>query len=933
MLSSSLFPRLSGICGLAASLLSFAPVSNATNVLTANRLGSRPPNSTVANVPVEKGKRPGLLLRFSCVDQTTLNNPTNVCFPMQASGAAVQVKIGSNAPLTCGTAPGAPGTCSYSIVDAFQHSNTCGPLSNQTCADTVQIVFNGTFPGITAIMYSASGLKGVSGELENLANLVTFSTENDTPATVTTEFVFDISGSMALPSVQPPVATTPTRMQALQFAAQTPFGLLNSYAIPKDEVGLVFFSTKSTPDTTAMPACGGSGSNLVAADDPAQVNPIAQQVQSAVPTFATSIGAGLQAASTCGFTRDTSGNTNKTVLLFSDGEQNTAPMVSVSTPTGVNGQVLLDGSVYDPSNSIHICPVTAGRLTAPGFTLQQQIANAACSGQNAHIRDTDQTFAQADLQTFFAQALAQMLPTDKLELVADDTGKLVRGSTAVDKFIVSANDVKTTIVLSWFGSSENDRRLPFQVKAPDGTVIDVSKRSRFARNTVFIDISFPLFQGGTEIEERGEWQLLINGAELNTQSVSYHVLVLSDNPTIVSQFSTDAPDAGTGEPIPIQVKLTDDGAPVLNAIVEAQLEGPQNSQGTMLSTAPNPASKTGGDTPSTKGQGKLDGLFVDPANASLFADKTLPTLTLSDAANIGVYSNSFKDTSAEGHYYFSIKVRGKSAVAGDFQRVFHIARFVRSKPDAGKTVFRMLSFDPQQGGGGLLTLQAIPHDALGNFLGPGYERDMHVKSSDGTAPQSPLADKLDGSYEITFKVPSVASNPSYTLEIMGTTVDTKSLSQLRNQRSGRLAAFFDLGSNVPNGALGTFFNKGFSLNAGLEYMVNSHYSFEGIFGYHHFPAVAGTAEDLYQFSADLKTYLLPGNVRPFVNAGIGGYKFHIGSAFFGGNFGGGILYTITPRIGLQGSYNFHVISGFPPVINPPSSSKFSTAQVGLRFVF
>jgi len=245
----------------------------------------------------------------------------------------------------------------------------------------------------------------------------------------------------------------------------------------------------------------------------------------------------------------------------------------------------------------------------------------------------------------------------------------------------------------------------------------------------------------------------------------------------------------------------------------------------------------------------------------------------------------------------------------------------------------MLSFDPGPKGTGLITLQAIPHDALGNFLGPGYENAMHVKSSDGTAPQNPLADKLDGSYEITFRVPSIAANPSYTLEILGTNVETKSLSDLRKQSSERFAAFLDFGANVPNGAFGTLYNKSFSFNAGLEYMLNSHLSAEGIFGYHRFPAKAGADENLYQFSVDLKAYLLPGVVRPFVNAGIGGYKYDPGSTFVGGNFGGGVLYAITPRIGLQGSYNFHVINGFPPVASPPSTSKFSTVQVGLRFVF
>jgi opacity protein-like surface antigen len=919
--------KLALVCAFALSLLLSTQAANATNVLTADRVGSKPPNSAVANVPVEKGKRPGLLFHFQCVDQMTLQNPTNVCFPIQsAASTSVQVKIGNAVPISCGTVAGAPGTCSYSFVDVFQNSNTCGPAANQPCVDTVKIVYNGDFPGFTVVQYSASGVKGINGENENLANLVSFSTMNDTAPTVSLGLVFDISGSMALPTIS---GGTLSRMQALKDATQVllaPGGIINSYALPGDKLGVAFFSTNANPDPSTC-----SGTNLVGADDPTHVNTISTLIQSQNPTFSTSIGAGLQSANLCGFVNEPAPqNANKQILLFSDGAQNTFP--NVVFPVVGNTVQIVDSlnSVTNYPANIHICPVTAGPLVAPALDLQQQIANASCSGRNAHSPNSNQTFTAAYLETYFAQSLAAILPTDKLEIVADTTGTLVRGSNAVEKFLGSANDVKMTIILSWSGGSDGERILPFQVKAPGGTVIDLTNRTTFAHNVSFTTLSFPLFQSASELGHKGEWQVTINAATVHSPSVNYHLLVMADNPTLVSDFSLVAQDVGTGEPIPVRVKLTDNGAPVLNATVQVQMMGPSNSQGNVLSNIPTPAPTGPGPDPApTKGQAKLDSIYDSPANASLFADKSLPTITLLDLANTGDYTGSFTSTFNEGHYYFTVRVRGKSGEAGDVQRAFWLVRFVRSKPDPTNTVFRLHSYLPQANGTVLVTLQAIPHDALGNFLGPGYEKDMQIKSSEGSI-ENPLDDKLDGSYEITYRLPSASSNPTFNIQIIGATVNSSTLHQLQSQTSahGKLALFFDAGGNFPNGAFGSAFSPGFSFNAGLEYIATSHFSAEGIFSYHRFPAQAGNALDLYQFSANGKAYLTSsGSLRPFVNAGIGGYKFSPGSSYVGWNFGAGLLYNLTPHWGLRGSYNFHAVN------TPGAVTEFSTIQAGIRYVF
>src|SRR5262245_17052451 len=135
--------KLGIACIVVLCLLFFRPAANATNVLTADRPGSRPPDSMVASVPLEKGKQPGLRFRFKCVDQISLVDQGNVCFPIHGGmSTVVTVKLGGGSPIVCTTTPGLPGTCSYTFEDAFQHSSTCGPANNQPCKDTVLIKYN-----------------------------------------------------------------------------------------------------------------------------------------------------------------------------------------------------------------------------------------------------------------------------------------------------------------------------------------------------------------------------------------------------------------------------------------------------------------------------------------------------------------------------------------------------------------------------------------------------------------------------------------------------------------------------------------------------------------------------------------------------------------------------------------------------------------------
>jgi opacity protein-like surface antigen len=142
------------------------------------------------------------------------------------------------------------------------------------------------------------------------------------------------------------------------------------------------------------------------------------------------------------------------------------------------------------------------------------------------------------------------------------------------------------------------------------------------------------------------------------------------------------------------------------------------------------------------------------------------------------------------------------------------------------------------------------------------------------------------------------------------------------------AVFANAGVAVPHGDFSIFFDPGFSLNTGLEYMITSQFSVEGTLGYHQFGRFFGGHTSLYQVSGNGKFYLVDesSKLRPFINGGVGLYVTDSATTHFGGNIGGGVLYELTPRFGLQGAYNFHAVSaGF--------GLRFSTVQGGVRWRF
>jgi hypothetical protein len=888
----------------ALTYLGFSAQLYAANSLIVGTLVSDPTDAQTG-VRVEKGLK-GLRVRMRWVNDLGVDQPGG--FPIGIATASVNLTInGSTNLCAANQISPAVGTCGF----------VSGPFGLTGAVDTVIVYFNGTFPVSASVQVAVSGVKAFDGTLEDINNnSISFSVGSNTPRTAESlELVFDISGSMGLP-VATADALNPSpkqRIQALKQSADELFTLMGSHAMLGDKIGQLFFSTDVT-DASPLGAAHDRQGVLV---------PLQGIVDGKNPTFSTAMGKGLNAG-VAAIGGD--GNPRKFVFIFSDGEQNTAPNIDFPVPAG--GPISVAG--VNVPNTITVCTITMGVQSAPGYALQDQMAQVGCPRTHSlFVNAESPSFAQADLDSYFADALTYVLGGDKLEIVKDINGSVTAPGTDSQKFLGNARDTAMSILLSW--DQGRELRPKLKLIAPDGTAVDLNDGKAVIGTTrAYIDLRFPLHQGGTTISPKGQWELDITPPVVmeGGGTLNYHLMVISDNETIASESTIDIRDAGTGEPIPIKVTVNDGGAPVTGATVSAILIGPDNGLGDILAKANNPSGtpNANGDLVGSAANGKLILLLQDPNFLALLKNHSLPLIVLTDPGNTGTYTGTFTNTLKEGHYQFLINIRGTSIGNGDFERARKLTVFVRPKPDPGNTGLTVVSAMTQPGGTVLVHLRATPKDRFGSFVGPDYLPVLDITCLPCTV-STPIADDLRGSYDVTYQVASAAINPTIGLVVFGQNVTQTTLNDLKHP-GGKWVASFHIGGTIPHSNL-TLLSGSVSLGGDLEYRLTNTYSLETYLGYDRFSASVGNAFSFTNLSERFKATFGAGPWRPFAFAGVGGYFGSSGGNHSGINTGAGLQYWFGSKrkFAVEGTYTFHTvfISG--------GNATYSTLLGGVRYVF
>jgi VWA domain-containing protein len=764
--------------------------------------------------------------------------------------------------------------------------------------------------------------------------------------------VLDESGSMS--TVDTPGGQS--RLQSLQGAvtdlSTTWMGLPPPQTLPtvSDSIAAVPFHTAQ--ESTVGPV------------DPTTPNTFASTVNGSLSAAgSTSIGAGLGTAAPL---LTSPGNNRPVILLMSDGQQNTDPWVEIDPRPGRSNKVAIYCLSPTDPNPLCLSPTPGVRCTqgAPCDLPSQpptQIYTVTIGPD--YLGPINQAIAQAAngfylnaetngnlLKPYFQELLQNFLRFNSYETV-----RVISDKTPYSASIpLSTTSRNVEFSLMW---PSNLGALRISITPPGGANPIVRESE-----SGFISV----FQGlplGTPFDPMGNWKIDVTALKadrtgMNQNGVPFDFHAMTDDASIKTELSVVPTDYAAGDPIKLRARLTQFGLPILgigrhpgDKIIVTPLK-PGQSLGDVLSDSNASTTSTAPDV-----QPGFEAKLFNTLQLNPLVQKTDSSITLFDdgkpehgdeIAGDGVYS-AFYPSVLPGHYNFLFLVEATDPSTVRFSRQQLRTIYVRPVPDGANSTFqtRVVRHDR----GGVLNISMTPRfkpgpgcstDTHCGRMGPGFGPYLWLTAPGETPVRAKDSPNLDGTYtaSMNFTGPPPSQVSLHFLRVF--TVITDSIASADDlpvklgpenevvenilPETNRFAVFFDVGPNFPQGTLGNVFNTGVSLDAGLEYIVHPRFSWEGFFGYHHFPSSAGAALNVYQFSVNGKAYLRGGAFRPFVNGGIGGYKFSPGSTYFGGNVGGGVLYVLKPGLGLQLSYNFHMINAGP-------TTKFSDALFGVHWAF
>ena len=568
---------------------------------------------------------------------------------------------------------------------------------------------------------SGSGLFDTAGRITGILSsgvacslgyfpIATMQQDVASPPAITRDvmLVFDRSGSMSLPGTSGQPKIEEARAAASLFVQLVHAGTGN-------RVGLVSFST--TPSSPVdFPLADVTVANKNTLIGPAPFT--GGIVGGLMPGGSTTIGGGLNAA----YGQLPAGGTNpRNILLFTDGLQNTPPMVNPtdSFPTDIT----IDAIGYGTPASIDGAMLT---------TLATQHR-----GQYV-LADTN-----LKLQKFFALAFGNIFEAG---LLMDPEFVLGSGQTtaAPVPFNVCEEEI-ITIVVGW---DLRDAGLRIELTTPSGATVTSGSpgvQSSASRTWTFLRV--PLPHAG---ERDGTWKVTVfRAGEVGEfaaplPEVRYFVTVIVSGGAVLRRTPDNA-KYYTGDVINPLVGLSylQGGFPP-NAKVKVAVSRPDASVGNLLSQE-----KLG---PSVV----IDADTIPPRHATLMAiesrtgkpvvgytqhtfDMYGDIIHTGAFETAGLFGNSFKDLlTVEGNYTFHFQASYGDTCTATRELLWSL--HVEPGIDPSTTIVTT----DVSGGRGTITL--VPKDKYGNNLGPGRGDGLSVTGAPGTILTGPVRDNGDGSY-------------------------------------------------------------------------------------------------------------------------------------------------------------------------------------------
>lgn len=569
---------------------------------------------------------------------------------------------------------------------------------------------SGRIIGIADIAgHCANGFLSITEVLKDLASTPPLAIKRDVM------LVMDRSGSMSADA-----GTGRTKIEEARDAASLFVQLIRSGA--GDKIGLASFSTAATLDE-GLGLVDGAKKNALIGPPPFGGG----KVGGLTPNGLTTIGGGLQTANGQ-FPAPGPGVNQKTILLMTDGLENTPPMVADANPAlggvdlsviGFGSESSLDGFLLDRLAQQH-----GGIYTRAGTGLQ--------------------------LKKFFVLAFGNIFEAGTL---SDPEYDLPAAQNQMSiPFRVCGEDA-ITAVLGW---ERTDASLLIQLQTPGGNILTGGTPgvdSSDGRTWMFLRVPLPIAG-----ERDGLWQAVVfrpGGGEFPPPAVEmrFFVNVVAKGGPVLVRLNPDR-KYYTGDSFrPLVMLRNANGSKPRNAKVKLTVTGPANSIGNLLSQSKfGPAASLNGDVIPAR-QATLQTVEKNTGN---------PAVTYS-TQTVDLFDDGFHEDGAmepdgifgdvfpallktEGTYTFhAIATYGDACVTTrEVMWSLHIDVGV----DPGNSGVSVNVGNPGPGGTSTGTVTITPRDVYGNNLGPGRNDGISVTGVSGTTVTGPVIDNGDGTYTI-----------------------------------------------------------------------------------------------------------------------------------------------------------------------------------------
>lgn len=558
--------------------------------------------------------------------------------------------------------------------------------------------------------------------------------------------VLDRSGSMSSPSQLGGVAMS--RMQALHQAVKNFVGVWGDLLATGDRLGIVTFD-----DLIETPPWIGAG--LQPFDNTLETT-VTTNIGGVTARGMTSIGGGLIQGAT---TLTGGGDANRRVmLLMSDGQQNTDPLVGANPPAAPNLPPTYDVFTYNEATPAvktklpglsaatpyRIYTVTVGPSAVVEAAINDNIAK---STGGFYINSEDNGLL---LNPFFLELLGNFVRFNSWE-----TARLIHGSVALGKPYVTAFPLATTtqrvvINLSW---PQGGGALTLRVEPPHGapptpptagspwTISGDSGSARLAFNpTGLLD---PVDDWTLTVERGGGGPNITAAAAPTAGAVEFDVVILVDDLAVKSELLITPADYKAGDNIQLELRLSAFGEPVgLGADardqVVARVVHPGQSIGDLLSDSAAGTNPPQNGDKTSPTQAKLFNLLQQNPNALGRNNDNPDSVTLLQTSP-GVYTGGYR-ADVVGHYNFLFGVEGLTDGAGRCSRQEIKSVYVRATPDAGASVIQTSVQ------GGQLSIVMTPKTKTGNRMGPGWANYFWF-TTPGRPPVK-ARDNMNGTYSL-----------------------------------------------------------------------------------------------------------------------------------------------------------------------------------------